>query len=53
MGIRPQKVPPPDSQIAQDVLEQTEIIFQDVRKNAMQTISNTKRIMIGKQMPQN
>ena len=36
-GIRPQKVPSPDSQIAQDVLEQTEIIFQDVRKNAMQT----------------
>ena len=36
MGIRPQKIPPPDSQIAQDVLEQREIIFRDVRKNAMQ-----------------
>ena len=36
MGIRPQKIPPPDSQIAQDVLEQTETIFQAVRKNAMQ-----------------
>ena len=36
MGFRPQKIPPPDSQIAQDVLEQSEIIFQDVRKNAMQ-----------------
>ena len=36
MGIRPQKVPPPDSQIAQDVLEQTETLFQDVRKNALQ-----------------
>ena len=36
MGIRPQKIPPPNSQIAQDVLEQTETIFQDVRKNAMQ-----------------
>ena len=36
MGIRPQKIPPPDSQIAQDVLEQTETISQDVRKNAMQ-----------------
>ena len=35
MGIRPQKIPPPDSQIAQDVLEQTETIFRDVRKNAM------------------
>ena len=31
-GIRPQKIPPPDSQIAQDVLEQTETIFQDVPK---------------------
>ena len=36
MGIRPQQIPPPDSQIAQDVLEQSETIFQDVRKNAMQ-----------------
>ena len=36
MGIRPQQIPPHDSQIAQDVLEQTETIFQDVRKNAMQ-----------------
>ena len=36
VGIGPQKIPPPDSQIAQDVLEQTETIFQDVRKNAMQ-----------------
>ena len=36
MGICPQKIPPPDSQIAQDVLEQTELFFQDVRKNAMQ-----------------
>ena len=37
MGIRPQKIPSPDSQIAQDLLEQTELIFQDVRKSAMQT----------------
>ena len=36
LGIRPEKIPSPESQIAQDVLEQTEIIFQDVRKNAMQ-----------------
>ena len=36
MGIRPQEIPPPNSQIAQDVLEQTETIFQDVRKNTMQ-----------------
>ena len=36
IGIRPQKILSPDSQVAQDVLEQTEMIFQDVRKNAMQ-----------------
>ena len=36
VGIRPAKFPPPDSQIAQDVLEQTGMIFQDVSKNAMQ-----------------
>ena len=36
LGIRPQEVPPPDLQIAQDVLEQTESIFKDVRKNTMQ-----------------
>ena len=35
-GIRPQEIPSPDSEIAQDVLEQTEAIFQDVRRNAMQ-----------------
>ena len=40
MGIRPQKISPPDSQIARDMLEQTEIIFQDVRKNAMQCPKN-------------
>ena len=36
MGIRPQKIPSPNSEIAQDVLEQIEAIFQDVRRNAMQ-----------------
>ena len=36
MGIPPQKIPSPDSEIAQDALEQTEMIFQDVRRNAMQ-----------------
>ena len=36
MGIRPQKIPSPNSEIAQDVLEQTETIFQDVRTNSMQ-----------------
>ena len=36
MGIRPQKRPTPNSQIAKDVLKRTEMIFHDVRKNAMQ-----------------
>ena len=36
LGIRPQKFPSPDSEVAQDLLEQTEASFQDVRKNAMQ-----------------
>ena len=36
MGIRPQQQPIPTSQIAQDVLEQTEMIQQDVRKKIMQ-----------------
>ena len=36
LGIRPQKIPAPDSEIAQDVLEQAETVFQDVRRNAMQ-----------------
>ena len=36
MGIRPQKILPPDSQIAQDLLEQRETFFRDVRQNAMQ-----------------
>ena len=36
LGIRPQQQPIPTSQIAQDVLKQTEMIHQDVRKNAMQ-----------------
>ena len=30
------KIPSPDSEIAQDVLEQTEIFLQGVRRNAMQ-----------------
>ena len=42
MGILPQKIPSPDSQIGQDVLEQTETIFQEVRKNAMQAYIKDK-----------
>ena len=36
MGIRPQKTSSQQSEVAQDVLEQTEAIFQDVKRNAMQ-----------------
>ena len=36
MGIRPQQQPIATSQIAQEVLEQTEMIHQDVRKKTMQ-----------------
>ena len=36
LGIGPQQQPIPNSQIAQNVLDQTEMIHPDVRKNAMQ-----------------
>ena len=36
LGVSPQQQPILTSQIAQGVLEQTEMIHQDVRKNAMQ-----------------
>ena len=36
LEIRPQQQPIPTSQFAQDVLEQTQMIYQDVRKNTMQ-----------------
>ena len=36
MGIRPLETSSLDSEIAQDVLEQTELIFQDVRRNTIQ-----------------
>ena len=36
LGTRPQQQPIPTSQIAQEVLEQTEMIHQDVRENTMQ-----------------
>ena len=53
MGIRPQKIPSPDSEIAQDVLKQTETIFQDVRRNAMQAYIKYKAYYDKKPMPQN
>ena len=36
LGIHSQQQPIPTSQIAQDVLDQTEMIHLDVRRNAMQ-----------------
>ena len=36
MSIRPQRIPTPKSQIAEDVLKQTQMVFHDVRKNTMQ-----------------
>ena len=36
MGICPQKIHAPNSHFAQDVLEQTEMTLQDVRKNSIQ-----------------
>ena len=42
LGIRPQQQPVPTSQIAQEVLEQTEMIHQDVRKNIMQAYIKNK-----------
>ena len=36
MGNRPQRKPTPNSQIAEDVLKQTEMVFHDVRRNTMQ-----------------
>ena len=35
MGIRPQKTPTPKSQVLQDVIQQTKIIFQEVCKKTM------------------
>ena len=42
LGIRPQQQPIPTSQIAQDVLDQTEKIHQDVLKNSMQAYIRNK-----------
>ena len=36
MGIRPEKSPALDSKSAQDILEQTEVIFQKVLENSIQ-----------------
>ena len=47
MAIRPQKNPTLNSQIAEDVFKQMEMIFHDVRKNIMQAYIKYKA------MPQN
>ena len=52
-GIRPQKIPSPNSEIAQDVLDQTEAISQDVRRNAMRAYIKNKAYYDKKTMPQN
>ena len=36
LGIHPKQAPFPTSQIAYDVFDETEMIYQDVRKKAMQ-----------------
>ena len=43
LGIRPQQQPISSSQVAQDALDQTEVIHQDVRKNAMQAYIKYKK----------
>ena len=42
LAICPQQQPIPTSQIAQDVLEQTQMIHRDVRKNTMQMYNKNK-----------
>ena len=42
LGIHPPQQPIPTSQFAQDVLRRTEMIHQDVRKNAMQAYTKHK-----------
>ena len=42
MGIGLQKIPRPNSRIAEDVRKQTEMIFHDVRKNTMRVFIKNK-----------
>ena len=42
MAIRPRKTPTPNSQVAEDGLKQTEMIFHDVRNNTMQAYTKYK-----------
>ena len=42
MSSRPQKTPMPNSQVAQEVLEQTKMISQDAHKNVVQDYINDR-----------
>ena len=42
MGIHPQQAPIPTSQITKDVLGQTQMIYQDNRRNAMHAYTKYK-----------
>ena len=42
MGIRPQQAPIPTLQSAQGVLDQTQMIYQDVHRNAIQAYIKCK-----------
>ena len=48
LGIRPQQQNIPTSQVARDVLDQTKMIHQVVRRNAMQTYINYKTYYVKK-----
>ena len=50
-NIRPEEALIPFSKIVQDVLQKTDTIFQDVRRNAMQAYFTYKRTMTKQQKP--
>ena len=52
ISIRTQKIPTPNSQIAEDVLKQTVMFYHDVRKNTMQAYIKYKAYY-DNQMPRN
>ena len=53
MSILLQRLPNPESQIAEDFLKQTEMIFHDVRRNTMQACIKYKACYDKKPMLQN
>ena len=42
MRMRPREAPIPTSQMTQDIVDQTQMIYQDVRKNVMQAYIKNK-----------